>query len=137
MYSVACWIRPFQQISSRMPSGAGGLSSPVLLQAKRVSPYPTYESGIREQFRRLIGKTWLPADIERFVNEKLPAVQHESDIFEVLRQDADIDSRVRAWFAGLDDSARCFVFTLTMFAGLDTDELWARHKEIVREPGQA
>lgn len=85
----------------------------------------------RGLFQRLMQESWLPIDIERFVLVSLPSARRSNDVFDLLRRDADIDSRVHSWFVALDDSSRCFMLTLALFAGLGSEELWDKHKEIV------
>jgi hypothetical protein len=85
----------------------------------------------RGLFQRLMQESWLPIDIERFIFVSLPTAHRANDIFELLRRDADIDSRVHSWFVERDDSSRCFLLTLALFAGLGSEELWDKHKEIV------
>ena len=84
----------------------------------------------RDFFNRLIVESWLPIDIARFVIDSLPTADRPSDILELLRRDANIDNRIHSWFVDLDDSTRCFILSLALFAGDETISLWNRYKEI-------
>lgn len=85
----------------------------------------------RAQMRRLLREIWLPIDIERFVADSLPNAGSEGEVFDLLQRDSDIEKRVRSWFSALDDSARCFVLTLSIFSGFEDKEIWWRHQKIV------
>jgi 3-methyladenine DNA glycosylase AlkC len=85
----------------------------------------------RAQLERLLRETWLPVDIERFINKSLPEAHTEEELFDLLRRDADIDTRIHSWFIQLDDPTRAFVLSLTLFAGRETKLIWESHKEIV------
>ena len=85
----------------------------------------------RALFQKLIKEVWLPIDIERFVETSLITAVNPNSILELLHRDANIDSRIHSWFIGLDDSTRCFVLTLSLFIGSETEELWSKYKEIV------
>ncbi len=85
----------------------------------------------RALFQKLIKEVWLPIDIERFVETSLITVVNPSSILELLHRDANLDSRIHSWFMGLDDSTRCFILTLSLFVGSETEELWGKYKEIV------
>jgi len=89
------------------------------------------EARNRDLFQPLMKKHWLPIDIERFIFVSLPNARQETDIYDLLRRDAHLDSRAHSWFMELDDSTRCFVFTLALLAGHGADELWEKHKQIV------
>jgi hypothetical protein len=86
----------------------------------------------RAQLLRLFRETWLPIDIERFVFDSLPNVTGAQDVLDLLRRDSDIEKRVRTWFCALDESARCFVLTLSIFSGFEDKEIWCRHQEIIK-----
>lgn len=85
----------------------------------------------RALFQKLIKEVWLPIDIDRFVETSLASAVNPSGILELLHRDANIDNRIHSWFMGLDDSTRCFILTLSLFVGSETEELWSKYKEIV------
>ncbi|GAB4577762.1 MAG: hypothetical protein Fur0022_04940 [Anaerolineales bacterium] len=85
----------------------------------------------RALFQKLIRDVWLPIDIDRFVVTSLTTAVNQGDILELLHRDANIDSRIHSWFMGLDDSTRCFILTLSLFVGVETEDLWSKYKEIV------
>ncbi|MDX6574254.1 MAG: hypothetical protein QOE96_207 [Blastocatellia bacterium] len=84
---------------------------------------------MRKKFRENLGR-WSPADIVRFVLS-LSQVDSESDITRLLQRSAAIEDEIRSWFLALDDSTRCFVMTVALFANLDHQELWEYYKSIV------
>ena len=84
---------------------------------------------MRKQFRENIAR-WSPDDIESFVLG-LTQVRSQGDIARLLKRNATIDVEIRSWFVGLDDSTRCFVATVALFANFSNEELWGHHKAIV------
>ena len=82
--------------------------------------------------QRLLKQVWLPIDIDRFIFVSLPNAQQSNDLLDLLQKDADIDSRIHSWFLSMDESVRCFILTLILFAGYPNEYLWKKHNEIVR-----
>lgn len=89
--------------------------------------------GNRSVFNKQLESSWLPIDIDQFVRFSLRQARKPRDMIDSLRNDTDIDSRVQAWFIGLDDSIRCFILSLVMFVGAKEDKVWESYKEIVLE----
>lgn len=84
---------------------------------------------MRKKFRENLGR-WSPADLLRFVLS-LSQVDSESDIARLLQRSAAIEDEIRSWFLALDDSTRCFVMTVALFANLDHQDLWEYYKSVV------
>jgi hypothetical protein len=72
-----------------------------------------------------------PADIERFITWHLPEVKRPGEILRLLQRNADLDNEIHSWFVSLDDSIRCFVMVLALFADLSKKNLWTKYKEII------
>jgi hypothetical protein len=77
-------------------------------------------------------RKWSPADIERFVTWHLPQVKRPSDILKLLQRNADLDNEIHSWFISLDDSTRCFVMVLALFAELNKTQFWKRYKSVIK-----
>lgn len=72
-----------------------------------------------------------PTDIERFITWHLPEVKRPGDILRLLQRNADLDNEIHSWFVSLDDSIRCFVMVLALFADLNRKNLWTKYKEVI------
>ncbi len=76
-------------------------------------------------------KKWLPLDIQRFVYISLPDASRPTDVYNIVRQKADIDSRINTWFMALDDSTKAFILTLALMANQPSRQIWQTHKDLV------
>lgn len=78
--------------------------------------------------RRLVD--WLPIDIYRYVFASLPDALVEGQVYDLLRQNADMESRMKTWFVGLEESTKAFILTLVLFANQPMPLIWESHKQI-------
>lgn len=86
---------------------------------------------VQIMFQKQMDDSWVPSDIERFINH-LSSVSSPSELREVLRQEAELESQVHLWFSAQSNSHRVFLLALSLLAGSSSEDFWSKYCQIVR-----